>query len=67
MACSKSKRIVDRENRKFKDEWTKKYAFILPPMATKPMCLLCQEKVAIVKSGNMKRHYETKHTYFEAS
>jgi len=69
MACSKmaSKRKVDSENRQFKDEWTEKYAFILPPTSTKPMCLICQETVALVKSGNLKRHYETKHSYFEAT
>ena len=69
MACSKmtNKRKVDSENRQFKDEWTEKYAFILPPASTKPMCLICQETVALVKSGNLKRHYETKHDYFEAT
>src|SRR4029434_7966465 len=29
------------------------------------MCLICNETVALVKSGNVKRHYETKHAHFE--
>lgn len=67
MACSKldKKRKVDSENREFKTEWTDKYAFVLPAGSTKPMCLICNETVALVKSGNVKRHYETKHGHFE--
>lgn len=69
MACSKlaadKKRKVDSENRKFKSEWTEKYAFVLPVGSRKPMCLICTETVAIIKSGNVKRHYETKHAHFE--
>ena len=62
MVCSKldKKQKVDSENRKFKTEWTDKYAFVLPLGSTKPMCLICNETVALVKSGNVKRHYETK-------
>ena len=29
------------------------------------MCLICNETVGLVKSGNVKRHYETKHAHFE--
>ena len=29
------------------------------------MCLICNETVALVKSGNVKRHYESKHNHFE--
>ncbi|KAL0161498.1 hypothetical protein M9458_045223 [Cirrhinus mrigala] len=69
MACSKlavdKKRKVDFENREFKIEWTEKYAFVLPVGSRKPMCLICNETVAIIKSGNVKRHYETKHAHFE--
>lgn len=64
MACSK-KRKVDAENRIFKDEWTEKYVFILPTGSSKPVCLICSETVAVIKSGNVKRHYETKHVQFE--
>ena len=67
MVCSKldKKQKVDSENRKFKTEWTDKYAFVLPLGSTKPMCLICNETVALVKSGNVKRHYETKYAHFE--
>ena len=67
MACFKpdKKRKVDSKNREFKTEWTDKYAFVLPVGSTKPMCLICNETVALVKSGNVKRHYETKHAHFE--
>src|SRR4029434_2868686 len=67
MACSKSdkKRKVDSKNHEFKKEWTDKYAFVLPVGSTKPMCLICNETVALVKSGNVKRNYETKHAHFE--
>src|SRR4029434_10992793 len=67
MACFKpdKKRKVDSKNREFKAEWIDKYAFLLPVGSTKPMCLICNETVALVKSGNVKRHYETKHAHFE--
>ena len=65
MACSKIRK-VDPENRHFKDEWTDQYLFILPQGSTKPLlCLLCVETVALIKSGNIKRHYESKHRSFE--
>ena len=53
MACSKLDSIPD------------KYAFVLPTVSTKPMCLICNETVALVKSGNVKPHYETKHGHFD--
>src|SRR4029434_2672881 len=55
---------VDSKNREFKTEWTDKYAFVLPVGSTKLMCLICNETVALVKSGKVKRHYETKHAHF---
>ena len=67
MACSKRRRKVDDENRGFKDEWTEKYLFILPVSSSKPVCLICSENVALIKSSNVKRHYETKHSSFEQS
>ncbi|XP_077312023.1 SCAN domain-containing protein 3-like [Lithobates pipiens] len=63
MACAK-KRKVDTENRVFKDEWTDQYMFILPVGSLKPVCLICCETVALIKSSNVKRHYETKHSSF---
>uniref|UniRef100_A0A3B1K1Z5 SPIN-DOC-like zinc-finger domain-containing protein n=1 Tax=Astyanax mexicanus TaxID=7994 RepID=A0A3B1K1Z5_ASTMX len=66
MALSK-KRKVDAENRAFNTEWTDAYMFILPPASTKPVCLICSETVALIKSANVKRHYETKHKAFDQS
>ena len=66
MALSK-RRKVDSENRAFNTEWTNAYLFILPADSTKPVCLICSETVALIKSGNVKRHYETKHKAFEQS
>ncbi|KAF2885903.1 hypothetical protein ILUMI_20270 [Ignelater luminosus] len=59
------KRKVDSENRRFLAEWTEQYCFTLPdrPQAV-PVCLICNKTVAIVKSGNLKRHYETAHQQF---
>lgn len=64
MACAKVRK-VDTENRAFKEEWTDKYAFILPAASVKPLCLICSETVVLIKSANVKRHYETKHRSFE--
>lgn len=64
MSLSK-KRKVDSENRAFNPEWTDSFLFILPTGSTKPVCLICSETVALIKSGNVKRHYETKHKGFE--
>src|SRR4029434_3108494 len=67
MACSNpdKKRKVDSKNREVKKDWTDKYSFVLPVGSTKPMCFICNETVVLVKSGNVKRHYETKHAHFE--
>ncbi|XP_039632273.1 SCAN domain-containing protein 3-like [Polypterus senegalus] len=64
MALSK-RRKVDSENRVFDPEWTNSFLFILPTGNTKPVCLICSETVALVKSANVKRHFETKHKDFE--
>ena len=63
MACSKpeKKRKVDSKNREFKTQWTDKYAFVLPVGSTKPMCLICNETVALVRSGNVKFMKQSMH------
>ncbi|XP_063960214.1 general transcription factor II-I repeat domain-containing protein 2A-like [Lytechinus pictus] len=62
---SAKKRKVDAENRVFNEEWTDKYAFILPQSSTRPMCLICSETVSVSKNANLKRHYDSKHNRFE--
>lgn len=39
--------------------------FVLPAAASKPSGLICCETVALIKSGSIKRHYETKHGTFQ--
>ncbi len=66
MALSKSlKRKVDSENRAYK-EWKDNYAFILPSFVNaNPVCLICNEVVAVYKEYNIRRHHETKHCTFK--
>lgn len=59
------KRKLEDENRQFSPEWTDLYCFTLPSRAgAKPMCLICNQTVALIKSSNIKRHYDTKHKSF---
>ncbi|KAJ4928903.1 hypothetical protein JOQ06_004525 [Pogonophryne albipinna] len=69
MSLSKSlKRKVEVENRSFNEEWTDKYAFIMPSFSkAKPVCLICNEMVAVPKEYNLRRHHLTKHTTFSQS
>lgn len=53
------KRKVDSECRVFKEEWTWKYFFTL--FKEKPVCLLCNTTVAVLKEYNIQRHFKTKH------
>ena len=47
------------KKRVFKDIWTELYFFI--EHNEKPVCLVCNETVAVNKEYNLKRHHETKH------
>ncbi|XP_063989608.1 general transcription factor II-I repeat domain-containing protein 2-like [Diachasmimorpha longicaudata] len=53
------KRKVTEELRSFQDRWTDNYFFV--EFKTKPICLICNEYVSVMKEYNIKRHYETKH------
>ncbi|KAE9538508.1 hypothetical protein AGLY_005607 [Aphis glycines] len=54
------KRKIDSEIRKFMNEWTELYCFVLPErVGAITVYLICNSIVAIIKSGNLKRHYET--------
>lgn len=59
MASSSKKRKVSDECRIFQERWTEAYFFI--DVNQKPICLVCNESVAVMKEYNLKRHYETKH------
>jgi len=53
-------RKVDSECRLFKEEWTYKYFFT--EYNCKPVCLICNEAVAVFKDFNLARHFNTKHS-----
>ncbi|GBL90748.1 General transcription factor II-I repeat domain-containing protein 2A [Araneus ventricosus] len=53
------KRKVDSECRAFNDEWTWKYFFTV--VKDKPLCLICNEAVAVFKEYNISRHVTSKH------
>ena len=65
MASTKRKKF--NENCAFKEEWIEKYAFILFTSSSNLLayCLVCSQNVALVKSSNLKCHYETKHSEVE--
>ena len=68
MSLSTQKRQVDTENRRFNPAWTDKYLFILPPNPNaKPMCLICNECVAVLKDYNVRRHHIEKHPTFRSN
>ncbi|PNF18344.1 hypothetical protein B7P43_G13898 [Cryptotermes secundus] len=56
---STKKRKVDSECRVFKDEWTWKYFFTA--FKDKPLCLICNETIAVYKEYNISRHFISKH------
>ena len=47
------------ESQVFKDIWTELYFFV--QHNNKPVCLICQETIAVYKDYNLHRHYNTKH------
>jgi len=53
------KHKVDSECRVFKDEWTWKYFFTV--FRDKPLCLICNETVAVYKEYNISQHFNSKH------
>uniref|UniRef100_A0A8C5H083 HAT C-terminal dimerisation domain-containing protein n=1 Tax=Gouania willdenowi TaxID=441366 RepID=A0A8C5H083_GOUWI len=52
----------DDEYRTFQDEWTEKFAFV--ERAGSAVCLICNDKIALMKRSNVKRHFETRHATF---
>ena len=64
MRCS-TLRKVDTENRQFKAKWIEQFCFFIVGL-NKPMCLICNEVISVVKVCNLKRHYESKHKEFHS-
>ncbi len=61
MMASK-KRKVDDENRVFNLGWQMEFAFA--EIGGKPICLICQKTVAVLKRANLQRHHEQLHPDF---
>ena len=57
-SVSKKRKIAD-ERRVFQEQWEELY-FVTTVKDTSH-CLICQQKIAVVKEYNMRRHYETMH------
>jgi hypothetical protein len=57
MANKKSK--IDSECRVFKDEWSWKY--FITVLKDKPLCLICNETVAVSEDFNLSLHFTSKH------
>jgi uncharacterized RmlC-like cupin family protein len=56
--ASKKWKVCD-EGRVFKEDWTSEHYFI--ESDGKPVCLICQKMVFVMKEYNIKCHYESKH------
>ena len=68
MASVANKTKLESENRNFDKDWTLKYLFILSTEPnSKPMCLLCNECLLVLKEYNVKHRFTTKHGYFGRS
>ena len=59
MVPSAKHKKIDSEGRLFKEEWIEKYFFV--EHNNNPLCLICQETIAVFKEHNIKRHYDSKH------
>ncbi|KAJ8261019.1 hypothetical protein COCON_G00167420 [Conger conger] len=53
------KRKIWQEHRQFQEKWTVDYFFVEDN--GNATCLICREKVAVLKKYNLERHYATKH------
>ena len=57
---------MDSENDIFKPEWELQFFFVLPEHTdAKPTCLICSQTVALIMSGNLKRHFSCKHSSYD--
>ena len=53
------KRKIAEEKRKFNIQWTEKY--FVTELCDNIICLICNDKIAVCKEYNIKRHYGSKH------
>lgn len=59
------KRKVDDEHRVFNSAWKNEFAFT--ETNGKPMCLICQRTVSVMKRDNLRRHHERLHPEFKTT
>ncbi|XP_078509765.1 general transcription factor II-I repeat domain-containing protein 2-like [Lissotriton helveticus] len=59
----KRPRSIQSEHRVFHTSWEEEYLFVECPK-DKATCLLCKEKVNVLKRYNLERHYKTRHSDF---
>lgn len=52
-------RKIDFEGRIFKEDW--KYKYFCIKVENNAFCLICNEKISVLKEYNLKRHFDTKH------
>ena len=52
------KREYCDENGVFNEQWAMQFLFI--ESNRKPLCLVCQEAISVVKEYNLKRHYKSR-------
>ncbi|XP_078542371.1 general transcription factor II-I repeat domain-containing protein 2B-like [Lissotriton helveticus] len=57
---------INTERRTFQEAWEEEYLFVECPKE-KATCLLCKEKVNVLKRYNLERHYKTRHSEYTAN
>ncbi|XP_076643548.1 general transcription factor II-I repeat domain-containing protein 2-like [Halictus rubicundus] len=60
MSSNSGKRKIENEHRQFIDSWTYDYFFTY--INESAVCLVCSEKISVLKKYNIKRHYDSKHS-----
>jgi len=58
------KRHIQDEDRTFQKRWTEKFFFV--EHEEKAMCLICKQKVAVMKDCNLKRHCQKNHATYHS-
>jgi len=52
---AKKKRKVGDENRVYNPAWVREFDF--SEVHGKPLCLICQKTIAVLKRANLQRHH----------
>ncbi|MBN3315765.1 GT2D2 protein, partial [Atractosteus spatula] len=62
LLLAKRERSIHDEHRKFQDNWTDEFLFVLH--GTNPLCLICHKTCSGFKRCNLECHFQTMHTKF---